>query len=121
MLADLVDPVIGVDPDRDWITLAVVEAHTSGITAHGRFPATASGYVEAVEFVDAHSVGGDERWRSKGPPATGAGSYGGMATIINPVVHYRDLAAGGRFLVEAVGFTQHAAHQADDGPSRMSN
>lgn len=38
-----------------------------------------------------------------------------MATTINPVVHYRDLAAGARFLVDAFGFTQHAAHQADDG------
>ena len=38
-----------------------------------------------------------------------------MATTINPVVHYRDLLAGARFLVDAFGFVQHAAHQADDG------
>ena len=38
-----------------------------------------------------------------------------MPTTINPVVHYRDLDAGARFLVEAFGFVQHAAHKDDDG------
>lgn len=38
-----------------------------------------------------------------------------MPTTINPVVHYRDLDAGARFLVEAFGFVQLRAHQADDG------
>ena len=39
MLAELVDHVIGVDPDRDWITLAVLEAHSAGVVAEGRFSA----------------------------------------------------------------------------------
>jgi uncharacterized glyoxalase superfamily protein PhnB len=38
-----------------------------------------------------------------------------MATTINPVVHYRDLEAGARFLVESFGFVQHEAHKSDDG------
>ena len=38
-----------------------------------------------------------------------------MATTINPVVHYRDPAAGTRFLVEAFGFEHHQTHQSDDG------
>ncbi len=38
-----------------------------------------------------------------------------MTTTINPVVHYRDLAAGARFLVDSFGFVQHQAHQDDDG------
>ncbi len=33
MLAELVHHVIGVDPDRDWITLAVVDARSSGVVA----------------------------------------------------------------------------------------
>ena len=41
-----------------------------------------------------------------------------MATTINPVVPYRDLAAGARFLVEAFGFVQHEAHKAEDGSLR---
>ena len=51
MLAELVHHVIGVDPDRDWITLAVVDAHSSGVVAEGRFPATGDGYRDAVELV----------------------------------------------------------------------
>ena len=33
MLAELVDHVIGIDPDRDWITAAVVDAKTTGVIA----------------------------------------------------------------------------------------
>jgi uncharacterized glyoxalase superfamily protein PhnB len=39
----------------------------------------------------------------------------GMATTINPVVHYRNLDAGARFLVETFGFEQHAAHKDEQG------
>jgi uncharacterized glyoxalase superfamily protein PhnB len=38
-----------------------------------------------------------------------------MTTTINPVVHYRDLEKGARFLVESFGFEQLAAHKGDDG------
>ena len=38
-----------------------------------------------------------------------------MTTTINPVVHYRDLAAGAKFLVDAFGFVQQRAHADDDG------
>jgi len=41
-----------------------------------------------------------------------------MATTINPVVHYRDLDAGARYLVETFGFVQHAAHKAGDGSTQ---
>ncbi len=55
MLAELVHHVVGVDPDRDWITLAVVDARSAGVIAEGRFAATGDGYEEAVDFVDVHS------------------------------------------------------------------
>ena len=38
MLAELVDHVVGVDPDRDWITLAVLDARSAGVVAEERFP-----------------------------------------------------------------------------------
>ena len=38
-----------------------------------------------------------------------------MATTINPVVHYRDLEKGARFLVEAFGFEEKQVHKAEDG------
>jgi len=73
MLAELVHHVIGVDPDRDWITLAVVDAHTTGICAHGRFPATARGYADAVEFVDDYSIETERAWAIEGTASYGRG------------------------------------------------
>jgi len=74
MLAQLVHHVVGVDPDRDWITLAVVDARTSGVVAEGRFAATGDGYREAIEFVDGHSAETERPGSSKAPPATAAAS-----------------------------------------------
>ena len=55
ILADDVDHVIGVDPDRDRVTLAVVDAATTGVIARGVFPATVDGYGEALAFAHVHS------------------------------------------------------------------
>ena len=38
-----------------------------------------------------------------------------MPTTISPVVHYRDLAKGARFLVDAFGFDELQVHKGDDG------
>jgi transposase len=73
MLAELVHHVVGVDPDRDWITLAVVDARTSGVLAEGRFPATADGYRDAVELVDGHSVDTERAWIIEGSAGYGRG------------------------------------------------
>lgn len=73
MLAELVHHVIGVDPDRDWITLAVVEAGSSGVVAEGRFAATGDGYDDAVDFVDNHSVETDRAWVIEGSAGYGRG------------------------------------------------
>ena len=43
MLAELVDHVVGVDPDRDWITLAVLDAASaSSPRVASRPPGTAT-------------------------------------------------------------------------------
>jgi transposase len=73
MLAELVEHVVGVDPDRDWITLAVVGARSAGVVAEGRFPATADGYRDAVDFVDAHSVDTERAWVIEGSAGYGRG------------------------------------------------
>jgi transposase len=52
MLAELVDHVIGVDPDRDWITAAVVDARTTGVVAKQKFSADAVGYNEAISWAE---------------------------------------------------------------------
>ena len=62
MLAELVDHVIGVDPDRDWITVAALDSRTSGVIANDRFPATSDGYRDAVLWADAHSDPAERAW-----------------------------------------------------------
>ncbi len=47
-LGDLVDHVIGVDPDRDRITAAVVCSRTQGELASKVFATTARGYGQAI-------------------------------------------------------------------------
>ena len=78
MLAEMVDHVVGIDPDRDWITAAVLEAATAGVVATGRFPANAAGYQEAVAWADQYSTDTERAWAIEG-----TSSYGrGMATAL---------------------------------------
>lgn len=71
MLAEVVDRVIGVDPDRDRITCAVVDAKTLGEVSSSEFAADPAGYLEAIGWADAHSEPGNRVWAIEG-----AGSYG---------------------------------------------
>ena len=72
MLAELVDHVIGVDPDRDWITLAIIDAHTTGVIAEAKFPASSDGYRDAVDMVDAHSSETERVWAIEGSAGRGS-------------------------------------------------
>lgn len=77
MLAKLVHHVVGVDPDRDWIILAVIDARSSGVVAEGRSPATGD-MTNAVEFFDGHT---SETERAR--VIEGSGSYGrGLAAAL---------------------------------------
>ena len=38
-----------------------------------------------------------------------------MPTTINPVVHFRDLEKGVRYLIDTFGFTEIQVHEGDDG------
>ncbi len=49
MLADEYEYVIGGDPDRDTIDLAVVDAATGAVVAHLEAPATGAGYSRMVD------------------------------------------------------------------------
>jgi transposase len=73
MLAELVDHVIGVDPDRDWITVAIVEARTSGVLDSARFPATSDGYRDTVLWADGLSVASERAWAIEGTASYGRG------------------------------------------------
>lgn len=78
LLAEQVDHVIGVDPDRDRITVALIDAATTGVVAESVFDTTPAGYGAALAFGRVHSSVQDRRvWSIEG-----AGSYGaGLATF----------------------------------------
>ena len=71
MLAELVDHVIGVDPDRDRITIGIVRADNQGAAGTDSFPTTPKGYRAAISWVDGLTTAGRRAWSIEG-----AGSYG---------------------------------------------
>lgn len=72
-LADLVDHVIGVDPDRDRINAAVVCAKTQGEIDCRVFPATARGYGQALRWAAARTADGRRAWAIESTGSYGAG------------------------------------------------
>ena len=77
MLATMVDHVIGIDPDRDWVTASVVDASTTGELASARFGTTSGGYAQMLEWANQHTSA-ERAW-----VVEGAGSYGtGAATYL---------------------------------------
>lgn len=79
MLAELVDHVIGIDPDRDWITAAIVDSATTGVIATERFPANNNGYTQALNWASVLTEAGERAWAIEG-----SGSYGrGLTTSLS--------------------------------------
>lgn len=98
-LAELVDHVIGVDPDRDRITAAVVCSKTQGELASKVFPATARGYGQALRWAAPYTTEGRRAWSIES-----TGSYGaGLAAA---------LAAKGEFVIE---FDHPSTRSSKDG------
>ena len=87
MLADIVEHVIGIDPDRDRVTASVVEATGGAELATAGFETTRRGYEELVAWADRCTPATARAWAVEG-----TGSYGaGVA---------RHLAAAGELVVE---------------------
>ncbi len=88
MLAELVDHVIGVDPDRDWITAAVVDAHTTGVIATERFSADSAGYDEAISWAEEFTVAGERAWAVEGTASYGRGLTAALARAGEWVIEF---------------------------------
>lgn len=73
IVAEQVDHVIGVDPDRDRITLAVVDAATHGVVDEVVVAANPAGYREALAFAGVHSSVGRRVWSIESAGTYGAG------------------------------------------------
>ena len=54
MLAEQYDYVIGGDPDRDTVDLAVLDTATAGVRAHLTRPADAAGYERMLSWAQHH-------------------------------------------------------------------
>jgi transposase len=99
VLAELVDHVIGVDPDRDRVTAAVVSVGTQGELASKTFPATRRGYGQALRWAKTFTVDERRAWAIES-----TGSYGaGLAAT---------LAEKGEFVIE---FDHPATRVSKDG------
>ena len=72
-LAELVDHVIGVDPDRDRVTAAVVSVTTQGELAAATFPATRRGYGQALRWAKTLTVDERRAWAIESTGSYGAG------------------------------------------------
>ncbi len=88
MLAEMVDHVIGIDPDRDWITGAIVDAKTTGVVSSARFPADSSGYDEALAWADTHTVDGERAWAIEGTASYGRGITAALSRAGEWVVEF---------------------------------
>lgn len=88
MLAELVDHVIGIDPDRDWITAAVVDARTTGVVATERFPADSAGYDEAICWTEEFTVAGERAWAVEGTASYGRGLTAALARVGEWVIEF---------------------------------
>lgn len=71
MLAELVDHVIGIDPDRDRVTAVAVATATRAESAPVVFSTTPSGYAALIEWADELAETDRRAWSIEG-----AGSYG---------------------------------------------
>ena len=88
MLAEMVDHVIGIDPDRDWITSAIIDAKTTGIVASAKFPADTDGYDEAIAWADTHTVASERAWAVEGTASYGRGVTAALSNAGEWVIEF---------------------------------
>lgn len=76
--SELVDHVIGIDPDRDAVTAAVVAPGGYRPVAGEQFPATGDGYGQVLVWADGFSSADRRAWAIEG-----SGSYGqGLCQVL---------------------------------------
>lgn len=87
ILAELVDHVIGIDPDKETFSAAIVDSLTRGDVDGERFTTRAAGYESVIEWADTHTNSQRRAWAIEG-----SGTYGkGLA---------RELARAGEWVIE---------------------
>ena len=88
MLADIVDHVIGIDPDRDQITASLVEASTGGELATAAFETTRGGYERLVAWADRHTSRESRAWAVEGSGSYGSGACAHLGAAGEQVIEF---------------------------------
>ena len=88
MLADIVDHVIGIDPDRDRITASLVEASTGGELATEAFETTRGGYERLVAWADRHTSRESRAWAVEGSGSYGSGACAHLSAAGELVIEF---------------------------------
>lgn len=88
MLAELIDHVVGVDPDRDRITAAVVDAHTHAELDRIETSATPAGYDAVMAWADTHTTTQRRVWSVEGTASYGAGLFTTLQALGEWVVEF---------------------------------
>ena len=88
MLADIVDHVIGIDPDRDRITASLVEASTGGELATEAFETTRGGYERLVAWADRHTSRESRAWAVEGSGSYGSGACAHLGAAGEQVIEF---------------------------------
>ena len=88
MLADIVDHVIGIDPDRDQITASLVEASTGGELATAAFETTRGGYERLVAWADRHTSRESRAWAVEGSRSYGSGACAHLGAAGELVIEF---------------------------------
>ena len=88
MLADIVDHVIGIDPDRDRITASLVEASTGGELATEAFETTRGGYQRLVAWADRHTSRESRAWAVEGSGSYGSGACAHLGAAREQVIEF---------------------------------
>jgi hypothetical protein len=85
MLAEDYDYVIGGDPDRDTIDLAVLDSATGGVRAHLIATTDQTGYAQVLDWANQHSTG-RRVWALEGTGSFAAGLATALAQAGEDVV-----------------------------------
>jgi transposase len=93
MLSEDYEYVIGGDPDRDTIDLAVLDTATGATRAHIEASADGRGYVRMLDWADDHAPG-RRVWALEGTGSFAAGLAEALAQAGEDVVEVGGLEAG---------------------------
>lgn len=88
MLTEQAEHVIGIDPDRDKITAAIVTATTGAVVATEHFPTTALGYRWLRRWVEEHVADSCRVWSIEGANSFGAGAAATLEDAGETVVEF---------------------------------